>query len=238
MNTTISNAWHRIWSKRVHRESEPENILEYLIELDGFDTSFGAMKANDWSEYVRSVSDLIKIRPGESLFEVGCGSGAFLYPFYSAGHPVGGLDYSYPLIAAARKYMPLNADNILHQSAIDLNPPIQYDHIVSNHVFHYFSDKEYCKNVLAVMLLHARINVLITALPDTLSMNESERFRRAQMSPDEYNKKYKDLHILYFSKEDLEDQARSHGYISTFIPHKMPGFAQSHPRFDCLFTRK
>jgi hypothetical protein len=238
MKKNSSNEWHRIWANRVLSESDPENTLEYLIELNGFDTPFGAMKAQDWTQYVHTVSNRLNVLPGDNLFEVGCGSGAFLYPFYVSGHPVGGVDYSASLIQAAWKFMPASADCIHHQSAIELETHNRYDHMVANHVFHYFEDMEYCRNVLAKMLLKARRNVLIAALPNAATMRQSEEFRRAQMPQEEYNKKYKDLGILYFNMQDLEDQAEAYGYSATFNPHQMPGFAQNHLRFDCLLTRK
>jgi hypothetical protein len=47
--------------------------------------------------------DRLGIRSGDTVYELGCGAGAFLYPLWQRGVKVGGLDYSSSLLDAARR---------------------------------------------------------------------------------------------------------------------------------------
>ena len=81
------NKWQEIWNKndRINRI-----ILEMLIKADGFDSGAGSFSVDDWLEYTNTIYNLINIQKEDTVFDVGCGSGAFLYPLYLDGHIVGG----------------------------------------------------------------------------------------------------------------------------------------------------
>ena len=89
------NNWHRVWS---HRRSSAsisiQDPLQQLIALNGFDSPLGAMSANDWKKYLGIFVERCGLAEADSIFEVGCGSGAFLYPLLMSGYQIGGLDYS------------------------------------------------------------------------------------------------------------------------------------------------
>ena len=78
------------------------------------------------------------ISAGDSIFEVGCGAGAFLYPFYQMGHRVAGIDYAQNLVHLAATVMP--AAEIRLGEATALPTQQSYDVVVSNGVFLYFAD--------------------------------------------------------------------------------------------------
>ena len=69
--------WKEIWNRRT---SNGEGVdLDALIKLDGFDTGAGRIDVADWRTYVEHIAEKLGIRNGETVFEVGCGAGAFLY---------------------------------------------------------------------------------------------------------------------------------------------------------------
>ena len=59
-----------------------ETSLDNLIRIDGFDNKYGEVDIESWKEIIDFCSKKLNIIPGESIFEIGCGAGAFLYPFY------------------------------------------------------------------------------------------------------------------------------------------------------------
>ena len=138
--------WHSIWNKR--RLQDCSNIsLAELISLDGFDTGAGRIEENDWCVYAKSIADKLSIKDNSSVFEVGCGSGAFLFAilnFYSI--KPGGIDYSQGLIDAASIAMPNGDFSVLEASLLPTDT--KYDYILSNGVFHYFS-LDYAETVMA-----------------------------------------------------------------------------------------
>jgi 2-polyprenyl-3-methyl-5-hydroxy-6-metoxy-1,4-benzoquinol methylase len=96
--------WKQIWNRI--KSVDPDISLQDLIRADGFDHAGKVLDVERWERYTSAIAKQIGLRAGNSLYDVGCGSGAFIYRFYSAGHPVGGLDYSESLIEIAKQAMP------------------------------------------------------------------------------------------------------------------------------------
>ena len=95
------NSWKKIWNNR-EIEHGDETLLS-LIRLDGFDEGAGKISQVHWIEYVNWIRYKLDINETDSIFEVGCGGGAFIYPFYKMGHKVAGIDYSSNMIKFIQK---------------------------------------------------------------------------------------------------------------------------------------
>ncbi len=231
------NNWHRVWS---HRKPLPElegNALQQLISLDGFDSPLGAMSETDWKTYVGVFAERCALAAGDSIFEVGCGSGAFLFPFYQQGHAVSGIDYSEELIQVAQSFMPDRQAEISVMEAKEFSVQPVTDVVVANHVIHYFSSLSDAETVLTKMLRKAGKSVCVSGVPDAALRAESEQERRGILSPAEYEAKYAGLEILYFDREFFVDLAKTERFNVRFFDHDMPGFAQNRFRYDCLMTK-
>ena len=137
------NNWHRVWSNRQHAINQDLGVspLHKLISLDGFDSPLGTMAEGDWNAYLSLFAQRCGLESGDSIFEVGCGSGAFLFPLWLRGHPVGGLDYSSELVLMAQYVMPGSV--IYAQEATQFSDDEKSDHVIANHVIHYFSSLDY-----------------------------------------------------------------------------------------------
>ncbi|HEY9705177.1 MAG TPA: methyltransferase domain-containing protein, partial [Allocoleopsis sp.] len=118
MEKIKENNWHLIWNKKqLNPDLEP--TLEQLIALDGFDSPFSGMnKTEFWLSYIENIANKLQITSNDSIFEVGCGAGAFLYPFYQQGNQVAGIDYSSNLVNISKKAIPQG--NIIVGEAIDI----------------------------------------------------------------------------------------------------------------------
>jgi hypothetical protein len=87
----MKQIWQEIWSKK-HVMPDTACTLAQLIALDGFNSPFGGLhETSHWLNYLDALRLKLSIREGDSIFEVGCGAGAFLYPFYQS--------YSFALFA-------------------------------------------------------------------------------------------------------------------------------------------
>lgn len=230
----MKNKWQEVWSKRQFVQEQSETILESLIKMDGFDTPLGKMTELDWRDYVNNCIKNLDLTVDETVFEIGCGCGAFVYVLCEKGFRVGGIDFSPPLIEIAKKSMPNSSASFQVCDAIDLEE-IKSDCIIANHVFHYFPSYEYVSAVLETVT-KSESKVLITALPDIIFKKESEAFRMGALTDQEYKEKYDGLDILYFSKSWIlyEVHRLSPKRKVFFLPHSMPKFPQNKFRFDCL----
>jgi hypothetical protein len=72
----MENKWQAIWEKRKGGDILD---LENLIALNGFDSGAGKIASTDWQEYAHRIVELLEIKDDDSVYEVGCGCGAFLY---------------------------------------------------------------------------------------------------------------------------------------------------------------
>jgi trans-aconitate methyltransferase len=231
------NNWHRVWSSRKFQSSLHGTLLEKLIAMDGFDSPLGLMKESEWRLYTDRLAKIASINLGDSIFEIGCGSGAFLLPFAEKGHEVGGIDYSEELINTARNAMPLFKSDFIIGDATQCDQDIKVDIVIANHVFHYFSSLHYASDVLSKMLTKTKFAVAVTGIPDFEFKIQSEQARQGILTPAEYHKKYDGLDILYFSRAWFSDFAKLYSFSTSFYNHEMPGFAQNEFRFDCVFRK-
>jgi SAM-dependent methyltransferase len=225
-------SWKDVWGAR--RRDAASSSLQALIDLDGFDTGAGRIAEPAWRGYVERIAGLLGMRAGESVYEVGCGAGAFLLPLHEAGLKVAGVDYSAALIEAARGAIP--DGDFVHGEALDLKK--RYDYVVANSVFHYFPDTAYAARVLAAMLAAARLGVAVLEVPDLATREKAEAARRGALGDDEYRKKYAGLEHRYYAREYFLDAGRRAGFEAEILDQAIDGYAQNAFRFNCLMRRK
>ncbi|SDK12999.1 Methyltransferase domain-containing protein [Methylophilus rhizosphaerae] len=228
----MSNLWQQIWEKRT---LQPQHAitLDTLISLDGFDSGAGKINPADWQEYTRRISEKLGLKPGDSVFEVGCGAGAFLFALRQQfALEVGGLDYTAGLIEAAQQAMP---DGDFHvQAAQSLETEPAYDFVIANSVFHYF-DEVMAAQVLQAMWKKSRHGIAILDIPNAATRDACELARREALTQAEYEEKYKGLHHTYFTPEWFTRQLpeRSHQVFQSCVPN----YAQSEFRFSVIFSK-
>jgi trans-aconitate methyltransferase len=231
----MENNWKKIWENR-EVEIPDEVNLDQLIRINGFDSGAGKIESKDWNIYVKEVVTKIGIKDNESLYEVGCGSGAFLYAITQnlQNLKVGGIDYSCGLIKAAKKVFP-NGDFVCEEaSKIDVEK--KYDYVLSNSVFQYFS-KAAATNIIKKMMQKSNHTVCVLDIPDKFNMNEAEELRRDALSIEEYNKRYKDLAHNYYEKDWFVKIANENGYQAEIIEGLIPNYRQNHVRFGCVMQK-
>ena len=75
--------WKQIWenkSSQLDTHLAPDGILKQLFVLTGFDSkSSSGLDVQNYLDFIRRVFGWAKLEECESLYEVGCGAGAFLY---------------------------------------------------------------------------------------------------------------------------------------------------------------
>ena len=228
------NNWKDIWNKR---SSEADEInLQMLIQLDGYDGGAGKIHEKDWRVLTKRLGDKLEIKAGDSVFEVGSGSGAFLYSLMmDFDIKVGGIDFSAGLTEVARNIIPKG--NFIMDEAINLSESPKYDHVISNGVFHYF-DLNYAQTVINTMIKKAVKKIGIFEVPDLASKKELESIRRSTLSKKEYDKKYANLKHTYYSKDWFMEIARKYDLSVTVFDGCVPNYAQNDYRFNVILSKK
>ena len=76
----MKSSWKKIWENK--RKKIFGNNINDLLKLNGWDTQVSTFSTNAWNHFVQNLIKKYKIKKGHKILEIGCGSGAFLIPFY------------------------------------------------------------------------------------------------------------------------------------------------------------
>lgn len=234
--TSMKQTWQEIWSRKQALPDSAETLAQ-LIAIDGFNSPFGGLNETaHWLQYLDSLRLRVPILAGDSIFEVGCGAGAFLYPFYQAGHRVAGLDYAPNLVALAAAVMP--EAEIRCGDATQLPKQQRFDVVVSNGVFLYFADYEYAACVLRRMVQAATKSVGIFDVPDLAKQEEALAHRLATIGAAEYAEKYRGLDHLYYDRNWFAQTLAGEDIAITIEDQQIEGYGNSPYRFNVFIQRK
>lgn len=223
--------WIDIWTDRDVPVSKNLN-LEDLLRLNGYDGGQSVITPESLRTAICTYERKMQLERGESIYEVGCGAGAFLHTWHSLGYDVGGSDLSPKLIEYAKKGLPSGQWNVLEANKIPISR--YYDHITAFGLFLYFPDYDYAKEVLYRMLMSAKRTVSIFDIPDLAKKEECENYRR-KMIPD-YDTKYATAQHLYYSKEWWLNIAEDLGLRCSIYDQDISGYENSQWRFNVTFS--
>lgn len=237
------NSWSKVWNKkeRVH-----DAVLAALIKADGFDTVGGDFSVHDWKEYTLFLASKLDIGINDTLYEVGCGSGAFIYPLFVAGHKVGGCDYSQPLIELAQTIIANNkfvnnqvfSTEFACTDALFLDTKEKYNIVFSHSVFQYFSSLEYAASVLDVMNSKSKSKIAIFDVNDKTKESIYHEIRAEGLTPEEYQEKYNGLEHLFYEKDWFEIFAENNNFDIEIFDQGFEKYSNSKLRFNVIMTRK
>lgn len=230
----LNTNWKDIWNNRTINHSQIN--LQNLINLDGFDSGAGKIKAIDWIRYTKTIIEMLHIGNGDSVYEVGCGSGALLYSISEhVKIRAGGNDYSESLINIAKEAFQNPGDFSYTEASLISTSP-QFDYTISNAVFHYFS-KEHAAVVLERMLQKSKKGIAILEIPDLNTKDMSEEFRRGALPKEVYDNKYKGLEHTYYDRSWFSEYANSLGYSIQLFDGFVPNYSQNKYRFGCIINK-
>lgn len=228
----MSERWHQVWSER--SDGGHAALLTRLMHADGYLSGFSPSSEASFRRFVAAVMTRTGMAPGESVFEIGCGAGAFLLPLVEAGLEVGGLDYAAAQVELARASLPGDRWVTAEASDYDAQP---VDHVVSNGVFLYFPDLDYAERVLVKAMGAARRSIAILDTPDVATRDASEAYRRNTMGEDEYREAYAGLEHLYFERDWFARLADEHDWDCFVEDQDLEGHPQARFRFNAFLTR-
>ena len=231
----MSNKWKQIWDNR--NESEKyDTVLSKLIAADGFDTGYGTITEKDWNDYIFYIANKLNITESDTIFEVGCGAGAFLFNFYKNGNIVGGIDYSNNLIKIANQYLPNGKFSV--SEALNLDVEEKFDFVISNSVFFYFPSYIYAKKVLVSMIEKSKYCIAILEVNDSNKKEESMKLRKGYLTEEEYKDRYDGLEHLYYEKDWFIDIATEYGLKIEIVQQNINNYKNNMYRYNVFLYKE
>ncbi len=225
-----TQTWKDVWAAR-RLDPSRTSVLSRLLAADGMDTGFGSVEEVAWQRYVRESAEFAGITPLSSVFELGCGAGAWLYELSRKGCAVGGLDASPALIGYAREHLPDGRWEVGDAAALELLP--QYDFVAASGVFLYFPSYAYAANVLESMIRKAKRGVLVLDVPDLATRDAALDERRKMAGEELYAQRYAGLDHLYFDRDWFSGKLESLGAVRTIVSNqRIDGYANARYRFN------
>jgi SAM-dependent methyltransferase len=222
------NNWKEIWNDKGRINN---SIILTLLKADGYDIPWSRIGAEDWMQYCNNFDSKIGISTDDTIFEIGCGSGAFLYPLYLRKNLVEGIDYSANLLDLARKFMPENNFTCEDAAAIKLNKT--YDVVLSHSVFQYFHDLNQAEMVLKTMNRLAKRKIAILDVNDM----ENKQFVEEGFSEEDYKRKYLGLDHLFYSKEWFEELGQKLKLKTEIFGQSTKIYSMAKLRFNVIFSK-
>ncbi|MDB9900847.1 class I SAM-dependent methyltransferase [Gammaproteobacteria bacterium] len=225
--------WKKIWNKddRIN-----QIILECLVKADGFDSGAGSFTLEDWEKYQLEYIHKLDISPSDTIYDVGCGSGAFLYDLYLQKHSVGGVDYSMSLINLANSIMP-NGEFTCDE-AININTDLAYDFTLSHSVFHYFKDLDYARDVVVKMIQKSNKKIGIFDINDKAKESLYHQIRMGDMGKQEYKEKYKGLDHSFYEKNWFKEIASAFNLKISIFDQTFENYSNSSLRFNVIMEKR
>jgi len=225
------SAWDAIWEARELPPEQP-STLGYLLAADGFDSGFAQLDEAAWSAGVDRLRARLGLAPGMSVFEVGCGAGAFLYVLAQRGFSVAGIDRSATLVAKAAEVMPHGSFGIADAAAFAVRP--QVDAVISFGVFLYFRSERYAELVLERMCVKAKGVVAVLDVPDRAKRAEAIAHRqRLAGGPEAYAERYSGLEHLYYDRDWMASTLESLGLSDVHVEDQsIEGYGNAGQRFN------
>jgi len=207
--------WDALWKRRAIPPSEGSTLAD-LIAADGWTSAFARWSEASWSANVRHLATTLGLTPGTSVFEVGCGAGAFLYELERLGCTVGGVDLSPALVTKAAEAIPSGHFEVSEAAALQVKP--QVDAVISFGVFLYFSSLAYAAQVLDRMVEKARRVVAVLDVPDLAAREEDLAYRHKLAGGETaYAARYAGLDHRYYDRAWLADELRARGLVNVRV---------------------
>jgi ubiquinone/menaquinone biosynthesis C-methylase UbiE len=221
--------WESVWNKRT--EVIQEYPIEELLRLNGYDQAQSRLTPETVYQACELFAENMGLGESDSVYELGCGSGAMLHYFKHTNHRVGGCDLSESLAKIAEKTL---GGEFSSCPANEISCGGRWDHVMAFGLFMYFPDYDYAGETLIRMMIKAGKSVSIFDIPDFSKKEECENRRRELVGP-EYDDKYKGLTHLYYPKEWWKAYGDSLGLKTKIYDQAIPGYENSAFRYNVTY---
>ncbi|MDC3005246.1 class I SAM-dependent methyltransferase [Candidatus Pelagibacter sp.] len=230
--------WKDIWNEKIgNRTTQLTN--SYLLKLNGYDSCSAKITTKDWKKYTDFFIKKYKITSSNSILDIGCGSGAFLLPFYKKKINCTGIDYSNSLIKVCNKIMPKAKFYNTEAKNIKKLKKNKYDFIFLASVLQYFPSSDYFKKVINGIKLLSDNNtkIFILDIPDKKKFKNWKKYVVNNIGLRGYMMQYSALKHHSYNKARLKNILKKEKFNVKIYDQKLLKKPNSKFRFN-IFMEK
>lgn len=239
------NNWKKIWEARnvdeqILGNGNDEQIFLELKRSNGFDIVDNGLAYSIWKTQYQQIKDFLeedsengKAIILNSVYEVGCGSGANLYLFEKDGIKCGGMDYSCALIEIAHRVLKSKDIECAEASLLKTEP--LYDAVFANSVFPYFDNEQYALEVLNQMLAKTNFSIGIIDVHDKEKEEAFLQYRKSII--EDYEERYKNLPKLFYNKQFFINFAEKNKLEIKFVTSTVKGYWNNEFVYNCYMYK-
>lgn len=214
----MKKKWLKVWKKKSN--SSFSKNYKKLLEMNGWDTGVSSFSINDWKRFINSIIEKFRISHKDNIFEIGCGSGAFLIPFYKKNINCFGSDYSIKFVKICKKLMKKGVFIKSEANNLKKFKKYKFDYIFIHSVFQYFENINYARQVLYQIKEISQKNTIIFILdiPDLEKKKYWEKDIINSIGKDEFRKKYSILRHQFYKFSFFKTFCEKNDLSLTNIP--------------------
>ncbi len=229
--------WKSIWNQNAKRKKSKN--LQDLLSLNGHFSPTSNINVNDWNNYINHFVQKYNITKKDNILEIGCGAGAFLFPFFKKKINCYGVDFSKELIKHCKKF--LNPSNFYVREVNNLKilKKRNYSYIFANSIFQYFPSEFYAKKVLneILSLANPKTKIFLLDIPNKIKYNKWKRSVIQNIGKQNFNLKYNQVKHRFYNKEFFINYCKIKKYKIKFSPQNLIKKENSKFRFNIFITK-
>ena len=224
--------WKVIWNRK-HKIKNPNN-LKSLLKLNGYESTTSSINSQEWKKYTQYFIKKYKIGKSTNILDIGCGSGAFLIPFYKKASNCFGIDYSTELIKYCRINMPKGKFIVSDASNLSKFNGENFDIIFVNSVFQYFKNLNYSKKVLRNIISISNKNkkIFLLDIPDKSKYKKWKNYIINKYSEKHFDSNYSKLKHQFYQKKMFKDFFKQRNFEVKISDQKLIKKVNSKFRFN------
>ena len=236
----INDNWRKIWQKKTANQLDADSVtVRELLILNGFDVGGQAMfSVAAWLDYVDYVLDKLNVKSGDAVCEIGCGSGAFLYPILQKKIKIAGCDYAENFISICKEIMPTGDFYVAEAKETSFLNDF-FNGVVCNSVFHYFPNLSYAEAVIKEIarILQPGGRAAILDVNDSTKEEKYIEYRSKGMGIEQYKLLYKDTPHLFYDKNWVQQTCAKYGLKCEVEDQHIKGYVNTQFRFNAFLEK-
>ncbi|HNR01480.1 MAG TPA: class I SAM-dependent methyltransferase [Anaerolineaceae bacterium] len=168
----------------------PSEFNEWAASYDSSATTDAGFPFDGYSQILHQILVLSNPRAGDSVLDLGIGTGNLALLFAARGCPIWGIDFSTEMLALARGKLP-EAKLACQDLRADWPPAFDrcYDHIISAYTFHHFHLDEKVSLIMRLLEKHLQPGGSLV-IGDIAFRNAAEEAQMRQSLGEDWEQEY------------------------------------------------